>query len=220
MPTESDSRPSPEDQPLDALPEIPGENSPAHTNEVESVSDKEQPASPEISETTTSPSQPEEFTPNGGPLGCCMGTVAGIFILLLLVTGLPLLITNKALPRVYFLPSLLLVIVGALICGFFGWRIGKRFYREYEPPSLKSANELPGRVASTPEQASGMSGVVQYTIYRFLREHVQPLAHAWCLHVPWRIRYNSRYMACVAVWGCLCIVERDRCHLLVGRQTW
>lgn len=66
---------------------------------------------------------------NGGPLGCCLGTVAGLFLTVLLTTGIPLLIYQHALPGNIAFP---LALIGALICGIPGWRIGKRVYREYE----------------------------------------------------------------------------------------
>jgi hypothetical protein len=32
---------------------------------------------------------------------------------------------------------IIFAIAGAIIFGYFGWKIGKRFYREYEPPVIK-----------------------------------------------------------------------------------
>ncbi len=82
---------------------------------------------------------------NGGPLGCCLGVVAGLFFSLLIgVLGFG---HNLA-----FLFSLVLpfspittvriatgciAFAGAVVFGYFGWRIGKRLYREYEPPVIK-----------------------------------------------------------------------------------
>jgi hypothetical protein len=31
----------------------------------------------------------------------------------------------------------ILAIAGAVVFGYFGWKIGKRLYREYEPPVIK-----------------------------------------------------------------------------------
>ena len=67
---------------------------------------------------------------HGGPLGCCLGTVAGLFLMALLTTGIPLLLARPG-----FLPStiaLILSLVAAVFCGILGWRIGKRVYREYD----------------------------------------------------------------------------------------
>lgn len=82
---------------------------------------------PPSSETALPPEAQGET--NGGPLGCCLGTVAGLFLTVLLTTGIPLLIYQHALPGGIAFP---LSLAGALLCGIFGWRIGKRVYREYE----------------------------------------------------------------------------------------
>jgi hypothetical protein len=82
---------------------------------------------PPSSETAVPPEAQGET--NGGPLGCCLGTVAGLFLTVLLTTGIPLLIYQHALPGGIAFP---LSLVGALLCGILGWRIGKRVYREYE----------------------------------------------------------------------------------------
>jgi len=31
----------------------------------------------------------------------------------------------------------------AILCGYAGWKIGKRFYREYEPPVIKDRRRKP-----------------------------------------------------------------------------
>jgi hypothetical protein len=66
---------------------------------------------------------------HGGPLGCCLGTVAGIFLMALLTTGLPLLLTQHRPSEAIALP---LSLVAGIVCGIVGWQIGKRIYREYE----------------------------------------------------------------------------------------
>lgn len=71
---------------------------------------------------------------NGGPLGCCLGVVAGLFLTALIVLGLSLLLSNGGYLNFATLPLFLL---GAMVCGYFGWRIGKKVYREYEQPAVK-----------------------------------------------------------------------------------
>jgi hypothetical protein len=71
---------------------------------------------------------------NGGPLGCCLGMLAGMLFFVLLVFGLPLLITNGGYSRTL---TALAIPVGIVVGGFIGWKLGKRFYKEYEPPVVK-----------------------------------------------------------------------------------
>ena len=75
---------------------------------------------------------------NGGPLGCCLGVTVGLLLSL----------TIAILSRLYADPlaqmfqgnlsisvrivMTIFAIVGAVICGYIGWKIGKRVYREYE----------------------------------------------------------------------------------------
>jgi hypothetical protein len=66
---------------------------------------------------------------HGGPLGCCLGMVMGIFLMALLTTGIPLLLTQQRPSELVALP---LSLVAGIVCGIVGWQIGKRVYREYE----------------------------------------------------------------------------------------
>ncbi len=68
---------------------------------------------------------------HGGPLGCCLGTVAGLLLTLLLIMGVSLLLTNGGYLGVATLPVALL---GGVLGGVLGWQVGKRLYREYEQP--------------------------------------------------------------------------------------
>lgn len=70
-----------------------------------------------------------EYETNGGPLGCCLGTVVGALLTALLITFLLVSFFNRATFGPAILPA---VLAGAAICGYVGWRIGKRVYREYE----------------------------------------------------------------------------------------
>lgn len=79
---------------------------------------------------------------NGGPLGCCLGTTIG----LLLSISVALLSRFYASPLAHLLGNAgvlgiitrilmgIVALVAVFICGYFGWRVGKSVFREYEPP--------------------------------------------------------------------------------------
>ncbi|MBO0777674.1 MAG: hypothetical protein J2P37_02495 [Ktedonobacteraceae bacterium] len=71
---------------------------------------------------------------NGGPLGCCLGVMAGLLLGALLALGLPLLIASGGYFRTI---TALAILIGAIVGGFAGWKLGKKFYREYEQPIIK-----------------------------------------------------------------------------------
>ncbi|GAC1390405.1 MAG: hypothetical protein NVS4B11_12330 [Ktedonobacteraceae bacterium] len=66
---------------------------------------------------------------NGGPLGCCLGTVVGLLLTALLLLGVSILLSNGGTLSFATVPVL---IVGTIAGGYLGWRIGKRVYKEYE----------------------------------------------------------------------------------------
>ncbi|MBA2285580.1 MAG: hypothetical protein H0W02_08865 [Ktedonobacteraceae bacterium] len=75
---------------------------------------------------------------NGGPLGCCLGVTVGMFLSLIVaviarVYGDPLshILNGALLANVRIIMGCTLV-SAAIICGYIGWKIGKRLYREYE----------------------------------------------------------------------------------------
>lgn len=80
---------------------------------------------------------------NGGPLGCCLGVAVGLF-LSVFVAIFSRLYTDPLVALFqhnYQLMGLLirvvmgiLAVVLAILCGYLGWKLGKRFYREYEAP--------------------------------------------------------------------------------------
>jgi hypothetical protein len=84
---------------------------------------------------------------NGGPLGCCLGTTIG----LLLSVSIALLsrfyadslahLLGGGLSIVTRILMVLVAIVGVLICGYFGWRIGKSVYREYNLPVVPESSK-------------------------------------------------------------------------------
>jgi hypothetical protein len=104
-----------------------------------------------LGEEVQAPSQGEQLPPeaqgelHGGPLGCCLGVAVGLLLSTLLgVLGFG---HNLAFLLSFVLPLNALTLVriatgcitvaGAIIVGFVGWKVGKRFYREYEPPVIK-----------------------------------------------------------------------------------
>ena len=116
----------------------------------EPVTKAEQPASPSNPAESKLPPEAQGET-NGGPLGCCLGITVGILISLLLgVIGFgPLVasvmvfllhtdaITNTRIATAFF------ALIGAILGAYFGWKIGKRLYREYEPPVIKNRTRKP-----------------------------------------------------------------------------
>lgn len=119
------------------------EGAPA-TNEAPS---QEQPSAESGAETPESLLPPEaQGEANGGPLGCCLGTTVGLLL------SLSLAILSRfyaaelggALQGNYWLLGLIVrILMGimafalAIFLGYLGWKLGKRFYREYEPPAQK-----------------------------------------------------------------------------------
>ncbi|RAQ96431.1 hypothetical protein [Thermogemmatispora tikiterensis] len=116
-------------------------------------------AAPQASAGEAAASQPapvEAATPewetNGGPLGCCLGVTVGLLLSLCLpvavrLVGSPLSdFFNGALLRVMMA---LAAVVAAIICGYFGWKVGRRLYREYElsPRQRRRLEELERKYA-------------------------------------------------------------------------
>ena len=116
----------------------------------EPVTKAEQPTSPANPAESELPPEAQGET-NGGPLGCCLGITVGILISVLLgVIGLgPLVasamvflihtdaITNTRIATAFF------ALIGAILGAYFGWKIGKRLYREFEPPVIKDRTRKP-----------------------------------------------------------------------------
>ncbi len=92
---------------------------------------------------------PEELLPpeargetNGGPLGCCLGMTVGIMLSLLVgvvglgylvMTPLSAIIHTDAITNIRIATGFF-GFIGAVLGGYFGWKIGKRAYREYDSP--------------------------------------------------------------------------------------
>lgn len=84
---------------------------------------------------------------NGGPLGCCLGVMVGLLLslsLALLSRAYATSLGDLLRGNYWLLGLLVRILMGvmafacAVIFGYLGWRLGKRFFREYEPPVRKS----------------------------------------------------------------------------------
>ena len=98
---------------------------------------------------STSPTSIADLPPeaqgeaNGGPLGCCLGVMIG----LVLSTSVALISRFYADPLAHLLTSglstivritmVIVAIIAVIICGYFGWKVGRKVYREYDPPVIK-----------------------------------------------------------------------------------
>src|SRR6266566_2083663 len=82
---------------------------------------------------------------NGGPLGCCLGVAIGLMVSLsiavigrLYANDLLSILHNPLLVLILLRVAMgIAALAAAIICGYFGWKIGKRLYREYEAPIIK-----------------------------------------------------------------------------------
>lgn len=77
---------------------------------------------------------------NGGPLGCCLGSSIGI--LLTVVIAVIARLYPDALNG-FLIGNLRLVmacagLLGVCVFGYLGWKIGRRLYKEYDPPVIKN----------------------------------------------------------------------------------
>jgi hypothetical protein len=104
-----------------------------------------------LGEEVQAPSQGKQLPPeaqgelHGGPLGCCLGVTVGLLLSTLLgvlgfghdlafLLSFVLHLNTLTLVRI---ATGCITVAGAIIVGFVGWKVGKRFYREYEPPVIK-----------------------------------------------------------------------------------
>lgn len=118
----------------------------------------------ELAENPSSPPSPEAALPpeaqrevNGGPLGCCLGVMIGL-TLSLVVAVIGRIYANPLIP-IFHSPLVVLVLLrivmaiaaigGAILCGYWGWKIGKKLYKEYEPPVIKDRRRKPKPKAKT-----------------------------------------------------------------------
>ena len=98
------------------------------------------------------------YETNGGPLGCCLGAVVGILISLLLgLIGFGHVTANVIVFLIHVdaatnirIATAFFTLLGAVLGGYIGWKVGKRLYREYEPPVIKDRRRKP---RATPKEA-------------------------------------------------------------------
>ena len=100
------------------------------------------PASPSSSPLSQLPPEAQGET-NGGPLGCCLGTMVGMLLSLSVALfgrfyADPLAsVLHSNLSTAIRVVMFVVALVAITVCGYFGWKIGKRLYREYEEPQLR-----------------------------------------------------------------------------------
>ena len=126
-------------EPEAATPEQPVE--PGEPGESDTGEQAAPDASTPLSEADLPPEAQGEA--NGGPLGCCLGATIGLVLSLFLAVFGRLYLAN---PLVDMLHNALLVLIllriamgivtlgGAILLGIVGWKVGKKLFREYEPP--------------------------------------------------------------------------------------
>lgn len=87
---------------------------------------------------------------NGGPLGCCLGGMIGLLLggTLLSLSLTFISHTQGSDGLLGWLARILLSILAFALVLFFviiGWRLGKRIFREYDPPAVKERERRPRR---------------------------------------------------------------------------
>ncbi|MFL5626610.1 MAG: hypothetical protein ACJ788_13560 [Ktedonobacteraceae bacterium] len=129
----------------------------------------EQPEMLSEEQTAAAPPSATELPPeaqgetNGGPLGCCLGITVGIMLSLFFgvigfgrVTAnlLVFLIHADAITNIRIATGFF-VIIGIILGGYVGWKIGKRIYREYElsPRQKKKLEALERKYKPRPKEA-------------------------------------------------------------------
>jgi hypothetical protein len=105
-----------------------------------------QPETPEEQAPTTEDTLPPEARgeANGGPLGCCLGMIIGLLLGgVLLSLSLTALNYSSATHNYGLAGWLVRILIGilafvlAVVFARIGWKLGKRFFREYETPVAK-----------------------------------------------------------------------------------
>lgn len=81
---------------------------------------------------------------HGGPLGCCLGSTVGLLLSPVIIIGVTILsrhtvenVLGGALNPYINILMVLLSIIALITCARLGWIIGKKIYREYDPPVIK-----------------------------------------------------------------------------------
>jgi hypothetical protein len=132
---------------IDKAPSLADQPAEAEKSDTEAAPDAE--VTPQADQPAEALSTPENTLPseaqgeaNGGPLGCCLGTMIGLLLSLSLALFSRAYASAlvSALQGNYWLLGLVVrILMGilafafAIFFGYVGWKLGKRFYREYEP---------------------------------------------------------------------------------------
>lgn len=99
---------------------------------------------------------------NGGPLGCCLGVIVGLFLSLSIAVIGRLYSNSFAtvfhgnLSLIVRIVMALVAVIAAIIFGIIGWKIGKRVYKEYEmsPRQQRKLAELQQKQHTRQRRAS------------------------------------------------------------------
>ncbi|MBV9707569.1 MAG: hypothetical protein JO125_09200 [Chloroflexi bacterium] len=98
------------------------------------------PTRPPTPEAVSSTQVPEA---NGGPLGCCLGVTIGIVLSLVIGVMSRLYADPLAsalgsnLSTTVRVVIVVVAVVAASTFGYFGWKLGQKIYKEYDPPVIK-----------------------------------------------------------------------------------
>jgi hypothetical protein len=90
-------------------------------------------------EPTQVPPEAQDET-NGGPLGCCLGVMVGLLLSLSVAiigrfyAGQLVQVLGGTLSIVIRILMSIVASIAVVICGKFGWKIGKKLYHAYSPP--------------------------------------------------------------------------------------
>jgi len=126
-------------------PTPPENNNDTNSTEEAQLSLAEQEEEPPPSSSSPADQLPPEAQGdiNGGPLGCCLGIMVGLLLSLSVAVisrfyADPLAhILGGVLSLVVRIAMALVALIAVVVCGKFGWQIGKKLYREYDPPVIK-----------------------------------------------------------------------------------
>lgn len=121
----------------------------AGSAEISEENDGSQPVDEQLS-TPSAPTPASMLPPeaqgetNGGPLGCCLGVTVGLVLSLsIAIVGRLYADTFATIFQGYLAITVRIIMVlvaigAAILCGYFGWKIGKKAYREYDSPVVKN----------------------------------------------------------------------------------
>jgi len=108
--------------------------------EIAAVPEPARAGSAPLPENTTQAALPPEAQgeTNGGPLGCCLGVMVGLLLSLSVAVlsrfyADPLAsVLHVGLSSIVRITMALVAVLAVMVCGYAGWKIGRRLYREYE----------------------------------------------------------------------------------------